>query len=312
MISLRQHAVSIAAIFLALAIGLVLGAHSFGAGLLSSLRNDRAQQATIDRLTAQNASLSAQSDAGDSFIAHSAGRILGGTLAEHSVLVFSTPDAEAADVEAVSKDLTTAGAAVTGRIALAAPFLDSGEGDRLRTAVTNMIPAGAQLSTSAVDQGSIAGDLLGLSLLNDPANGQPRATGQERGLILDTLRGGGFLTTTGDIQPAQLAVVITGPAAKADESGQGSIVARFAGALRARGAGVVLAGREGAAADDGAIAVVRSDPQLSAALTTVDNVDREIGRVTTALGLSEQLAGVTGNYGTGAKAGALTVAALPH
>ncbi|MGW4246144.1 copper transporter, partial [Nocardia sp. NPDC004722] len=162
----------------------------------------------------------------------------------------------------------------------------------------------------AVDQGSLAGDLLGQVLLADPANGQPRGTAQERGLALETLRGGGFLTF-GDVQPAQLAVVVTGDGARAEENNRGTIIARFAGGLRSHSAGVVLAGRYGAAEGPGAIAVARSEGGL-ATVTTVDNVDREIGRITTVLGLTEQLNGGTGRYGTGAKATSLTLAALPR
>lgn len=309
MISLRQHAISVAAIFLALAIGLVLGAHS---GVLGSLRPGHAdQQPQVNALTAQNARLTGQLAASDAFLAGAQGRLLGGTLADHSVLVFSTPDAAGEDVGAVTKALTAAGATVNGVVALANPFVDAGQGDRLRTAVTNMIPAGAQLQTASVDQGSLAGDLLGLALFTDPVNGHERATPQERGLILDTLRSGGFLTF-GQVQPAQLAVVVTGEGAKAAENGQGSIIARFAAGLRGRGAGTVLAGRAGSADGAGPIAVVRSDGKMNAAVTTVDNVDHEIGRVTTALGLSEQLKGVTGRYGTGARASSLTVAAMPR
>ena len=308
MISLRQHSVSIAGIFLALAIGLVLGAHS---GVLGSLRPGHGDlQPKVNALTAQNARLSGQLAASDAFLTGAEGRLLGGALADRSVLVFSTPDAAGEDVGAVSEALTAAGATVNGVIALANPFVDSGQGDRLRTAVTNMIPAGAQLQTASVDQGSLAGDLLGLALLTDPADGHERATAQERGLILDTLRSGGFLTF-GDVRPAQLAVVVTGDGAKAAENNQGSIIARFAAGLRGRGTGAVLAGRAGSADGAGPIAVVRSEGKLNAALTTVDNVDHEIGRVTTALGLSEQLKGVTGRYGTGARASSLTVAAMP-
>ncbi|MBB5917616.1 hypothetical protein BJY24_006528 [Nocardia transvalensis] len=306
MISLRQHAVSIAAIFLALAIGLVLGAQTFCGGPLHAQRDD----GRTGELTSENGKLTDQLNAADAFIARSSGQLLGGTLADRTVLVFTTPDADEADTEAATKALTTAGAVVTGKIALAAPFADSAQGDRLRTAVTNMIPAGAQLQTGAVDQGSLAGDLLGLAMLTDPATGQPRATDQERSLILDTLRDGGFLTA--DAHPAQLAVVVTGDGAHAEENNQGSIIARFAGGLKAHSAAVVLAGRAGAAEGAGPIAVVRGDSQLGSAVTTVDNVDHEIGRVTTALGLSEQLGGVTGRYGTGTKANSLTVAASPR
>ncbi|TQM26268.1 copper transporter [Nocardia bhagyanarayanae] len=313
MISLRQHATSLVAVFLALAMGVVLGSQTLAADLLSGLRADKTElREQVDALGARNRHLTDQLDAADRFIAGYADRVLGGALGGRSVVVFTTPDADAADVEAVSNGMQTAGATVTGRIALTDAFADATEGDRLRTAITNVIPAGAQLRTGGVDQGSMAGDLLGLVLLLDPGNAQPRSTPQELSLVLETLRGGGFLAY-GDtpVQPAQLAVVVTGDGAKAAENSQGSNLARFAGGLRGRGAGVVLAGRFGAAEGAGPIAAARSDAALATTLTTVDNLDREIGRVTAVLGLTEQLNGGAGRYGTGAKATSLTLAALP-
>ncbi|MDO3648288.1 copper transporter [Nocardia mangyaensis] len=313
MISLRQHAISIAAIFLALAVGVVLGSQTLAADMLSGLRSDKSDlREQVDTLTAQNERLSGQLDAADQFIAGSAGRILGGTLADRSVVVFTTPDADPADVDGVSRALETAGAAVTGRISLAEAFVDAGEGDRMRSALTNIVPAGAQLRTGAVDQGSMAGDLLGLTLLLDPETGQPRSTPQELALVMETLRGGGFLAY-GDtpVRPAQLAVVVTGNGVAAD-TGQGATIARFAGAVRDRAAGTILAGRAGAAEGTAAIAQVRAQAPLATTVTTVDNINREIGRVTTALALTEQLSGGTGSYGTGSTATSLTLVAMPR
>ena len=71
----------------------------------------------------------------------------------------------------------------------------------------------------------------------------------------------------------------------------------------------MLAGRSGAAEGNGPIAVVRADSALSSSLSTVDNVDREAGRITTVLALAEQLDGTSGRYGTGANANAVTVGA---
>ncbi|MBV7707685.1 copper transporter [Nocardia nova] len=304
--SMRRLVVSLAAIFLALAVGAALGAVVRQGGPGGG--DDLAQR--NDALAAANGQLERQVGAADDFIARSAGRILNGTLADHTVLVFTTPDADGGDVDAVTAALTTAGAKVTGRVALTDAFVDASQGDRLRTAVTNMIPAGAQLQTEAVDQGSLAGDLLGLAFLTDPADGADRATAQERGLIVDTLRNGGFLAA-GDFAPAQLAVVVTGSGGRADHNGQGSITAHFAGALRGRGAGLVLAGRAGSSDGSGPIAEVRRENRLDATVSTVDNVDRETGRVTTALGLAEQLGGKTGHYGTGPEATSLSVTASP-
>lgn len=308
MISRRQHTISMVAVFLALAVGVVLGSQVLGVGMLSGLRGERVDlRQRADELTTRNAQLTDQLAAAYGFLGQSTGRILSGTLADRSVLVFTTPDADVADVHAVIETLTAAGASLAGRIALTSAFVDATEGDRLRTAVTNVIPAGVQLPTGAVDHGSLAGDLLGAALLTDPAIGQPRGTEEERELVLETLRGGGFLTAV-EVRPAQLAVVVTGDGMEAEENSRGSIIARFAGGLRGRGAGVVLAGRASAAEGVGPIAVVRSDIALAAAVTTVDNVDREIGRITTALGLVEQLNGGVGRYGTGAEATSLTVA----
>ncbi|AYF77688.1 copper transporter [Nocardia yunnanensis] len=305
MISFRHHAISIAAVFLALAVGVVLGTRT--QGHLFSGSGDRQQ---VDDLRAENGRLNDEVKASDAFLSGAAAKLLTGSLANRTVLVFTAPDADSGDVDAVTAALTTAGATVTGRIGLTGAFTDSSEGDRLRTALVNVVPAGAQLKIDAADQGSLAGDLLGQVLLTDPVGGQAKGTPQERGLALETLRGGGFLTFA-DVQPAQVAVVVTGDGARADENNRGTLVARFAGGLRSHSAGVVLAGRYGAADGPGAIAVARSEGGL-ASVTTVDNVDREIGRITTVLGLTEQLNGGTGRYGTGAKATSLTVAAMPR
>ncbi|MEU7766627.1 copper transporter [Nocardia sp. NPDC049190] len=313
MISVRHHAISIVAIFLALALGVVLGSQTLAADLLSGLRADRTDlRHQVDALSQQNGRLADELAAADRFIAGSSGRILAGTLADRGVVVFTTPDADSGDVDAVTAALQTSGAAVTGRIALTEAFLDAAEGDRMRTAVTNVIPAGAELRTGAIDQGSMAGDLLGLVLLLDPANGQTRSTPEELDLALQTLRGGGFLAY-GDtpVRPAQLAVVVAGNNPGSADKSQGADIAHFAGALRGRGSGVVLAGRSGAADGVGPIAVVRTNAALATQVSTVDNLDRDIGRVTTALALGEQLNGGTGRYGTGAQAASLTLAALP-
>ncbi|NKW67867.1 copper transporter, partial [Rhodococcus hoagii] len=61
MISMRQHAISIAAIFLALAIGVVLGSGLLSTGMLSGLRDDKADlQSRIEDLNTTNNQLNEQ------------------------------------------------------------------------------------------------------------------------------------------------------------------------------------------------------------------------------------------------------------
>ncbi|QBJ94694.1 copper transporter [Rhodococcus sp. ABRD24] len=313
MISLRQHAISIAAIFLALAIGVVLGSGLLSNGMLSGLRDDKAGlQNQIEDLNTQNNRLGEQLNSADSFDAAVADRIVRDSLAQRSVIVVTTPDANPGDVEGINRLIGLAGGTVTGRVSLTKSFVDSVNGDQLRTMVTNIIPAGVQLRTGAVDQGSLAGDLLGSVLLLNPQTAQPQTTPQERVLALDTLRGGGFIEFDGNVAPAQLAVVLTGGGDPDSVGGnRGAVIARFAGAMDGRGAGAVLAGPPSAAEGSGPIAVARADAALSAVLATVDNIDREAGRITVPLALQEQLGGVSGRYGTGPGAVSVTVGAKP-
>ncbi|WP_137724104.1 copper transporter [Prescottella subtropica] len=311
MISLRQHAISIAAIFLALAIGVVLGSGLLSNGMLSGLRDDKSRlQTEIEDLHESNNRFTEQLIAADGFDATVADRIVRDTLAQRPVVVFTTPDTDPGDLEGLTRAVGQAGGSVSGRVSLTESFVDAANSDQLRTLVTNVVPAGTQLRTGAVDQGSLTGDLLGSVLLLNPQTAQPQTTPAERMLALDTLRGGGFVEFDGDVQPGQLAVVLTG-AGNPDNTGgnRGAIVARFAGALDGRGAGTVLAGPTASAEGNGPIAVARADAALAAVLSTVDDVDRESGRITTVLALQEQLAGGSGRYGTGPGAAAVTVGA---
>lgn len=315
MISLRQHAISLVAVFLALAVGVVLGSGLLSGTVTSSLRDDKTDlQNQVNALETDKNALGERLNAADGFDAAVAGRVVGGTLTDRSVVVVTTPDADPGDVDAVTRSVSDAGAAVTGRVGLTESFVSASSGDDLRTRITNVVPAGSQLRTGAVDQGSLAGDLLGTVLLLNADSATPQSTPEELALALDTLRSGGFITyDDGAVAPAQLAVVVTGTAENSvDDGNKGAIVARFAGALDSRGAGTVLAGRPGSATGNGPIAVVRADAGLSAGLSTVDDIDRQSGRITVALALSEQLAGEAGRYGTGPNATAVTVGAAPN
>ena len=309
---MRHHAVSLVAVFLALAVGIVVGSGLLSGSLVSGLRDDKSEmRRELQDAEDRAARLGGQLLAADGFDATVAPRVVRDVLTDRTVLLVTTPDADPADVDALIRTVADAGGRVTGRLALTDSFVGAAGADQLRTTVTNVIPAGVELQTGAIDPGSLAGDLLGAVLLVDPATGEGRSTPEERALALTTLRSGGYIGyDDAEVTPAQTALVLTGePDADSDAAGgnRGALVARFAAALDTRGAGAVLAGRPGAAVGNGAVAVVRADAALSSGLSTVDNLDREAGRITTVLGLREQLDGGAGRYGTGPGASAVTV-----
>lgn len=127
--------------------------------------------------------------------------------------------------------------------------------------------------------------------------------------MLTALRDTGFITYGADrIGAANTALIVTGGALGDDAGNQGATVARFAAGLAPHGSGVVLAGRDGAASGTSAVAVARSDNALTSTVSTVDNVDRESGRITTVLALSALINnGKPGQYGSGQGASAVTV-----
>ena len=129
-----------------------------------------------------------------------------------SVVIFRAPDAKDDDVDAVSKIVGQAGGAVTGTVSLTQEFVDANSAEKLRSVVnSSILPAGAQLSTKLVDQGSQAGDLLGIALLinRDPA--VPPVDDAQRDTVLAALRDTGFIGYGNQhVGAANAAAVVTG------------------------------------------------------------------------------------------------------
>jgi hypothetical protein len=311
-ISLRQHAISLTAVFLALAVGVVLGSGLLSDTLLSGLRDEKRDlQNQINTLTDDKNALNEKLGAADDFDTQVAGRVVHDTLAGKSVVLFRTPDASNDDVDAVTRVVGQAGGTVTGTLGLTQEFVDANSAEKLRSVVnSSIVPAGTQLSTTLVDQGSQAGDLLGIALLAGRDAAAPSVDEPQRQTVLAALRDTGFLAYEKDTFPtANTAVIVTGGGLGDGAGNQGATVARFAAAMAPHGSGTLVAGRDGSATGTAAVAVIRSDASLATAVTTVDDIGAESGRITSALGLQELInTGRTGQYGVGQGAKAVTVA----
>ncbi len=304
---MRQHAVSIIAVFLALALGLFLGSGFIGDRMNALTGTDRDR---IGTLQDENDTLSTRTGNDAAFQKAITGRLVKGALDKRSVLLVTAPNAADADVESLTTLVNEAGGTVSGQLALSDALVRDESASKLRTIVDQSIPSGAQLRVQYTDSGSRLGDLLGVTLLK--RDGQRPASESDRGTVLSALREGGFLEFPhGSITPADLVVVVTGDGLPEDSGAQGQLIGRFAAAMTARGAGGVLVGRTGSAEGGSPIGVVRSDPSLGNAVSTVDNLGQETGRITTILALQEEQHGRTGAYGTAQGATVITVGAEP-
>lgn len=306
----RHFVLALAAVFLALAGGVVLGARVLTDPLVTGLPGDEGDlQQTVEALTDEAAVLNNRLAAADEFDTAMSARIVGGALAGKSVVLLRTPESAEADLDSTIRLVQQAGGSVTGTIALTEEFVDGNAAEKLRSVVVSpIVPPGTQLSTTLTDASAQAGDLLGIALLihRDPAIAP--VDDAARDTVLAALRDTGFVEAPERIGAANTAVIVTGGALPQDAGNQGAAVARFAAALAPHGSGTVLAGRDGAASAISAVAVTRADPGLAAAVTTVDDIGTEAGRITTVLALRALLDGAGAQkYGIGEGVAAVTV-----
>ncbi|MPY80979.1 MAG: copper transporter, partial [Actinophytocola sp.] len=299
MISLRYHIISIAAVFLALAVGVVLGSTTLSGTLLSSLSNEKSELVSkVTDLEAKNNGLRARLADADGFAGAVGPKVVSGLLDKRSVLVVTTEGVAPSERDGVVKLIESSGGSVSGEIKLTEAFTDPNKAEQVSDIAVRLQPAGAKFPTSG-GPGALAGSLLGQTMLLDGKTAKPQTSAGERDAALAGLTDGGFIETTGNVRPAQLAVVLVGDRAHGTGAGDKAVtLAQFATQLDKAGAGAVLAGRPSAADGSGSIGVVRADTAASDILSTVDNLDTQAGMVTTVLALREQLEDGTGRYGT--------------
>ena len=300
MISLRYHAVSVAAVFLALAVGVVLGSSGVSDRVLAAVSTQRDDLgAEVARLTAERDALAAQERAAGEFASRVGPAAVRGLLAGQTVALV-VAGADTADRDGVVGLIGQAGGTVTGLVELTDAVGDPARADQLRELTSQLLPVGAQLP-AASDPGSLVGGLLGGVLL--AREGQLSVSRDDADSVLSGLTSAGFVHPGDAPGAANLVLVLTGGARSGvDAADAAAVYARLAAQLDLAGAGAVLAGADGSAEATGAVGVARADPQVAGRLSTVDDVQSGSGRVATVLALHEQLDGRAGSYGTGPRA----------
>ncbi|MEJ5869395.1 copper transporter [Pseudokineococcus sp. 5B2Z-1] len=309
MIDFRYHLVSLVGVFLALAIGVVLGAgplrDSIGDTLSSQvdlLREDRAQlQGQVDDLSGQLA-------ARDAALAAVAPAVAEGVLDGTTTVVVALPGADGELVEDLSDGVADAGGAVSGVVDLRDAWSDP-EASEARDEVAAALPERALGEVTTEDAGTpalLSAALAGAVVAPDPVlAGTASVAGRE---VLDALAAADLVQLEGDpvLRAATALVVAPAPAqqpADGDAAPGASAELALLQALEATGAGVVLAGPAEAAAEGGAVAVLRGD-DLAGLVTGVDGAGSAAGELAVVLALREQLDGGAGQYGAGDGAGA--------
>jgi hypothetical protein len=317
LIDFRYHLVSIVAVFLALAIGIVLGSTELQGNTLSVLNSTsnslRSQLSAAS--TARNA-YAAQASAADAFVATSESLLLGQghLLAGQELVVIAEPGAPGAVTDGVKKAAVAAGATVTGQVTLQAGFNDlSGATESTLSSINGSIAAsdGTPLNPGTDPQTTYqqqAAQLIaGAILAKAPAGGTAASPGAPGTQATDGGAGGenaqtllkayaqaGFITFTGTpASRATLAVIVTPgsvPAAASSDPANEVLVA-IAGQFAAASSATAVAGAATPSGQAGsAISVVRSS-SASGQVSTIDDADSTQGQITVMQAIARQLAG---------------------
>ena len=160
MISLRYHVVSIAAVFLALAMGVVLGASGVSDRVLSAVSSQRDDLGVqVTRLSAERDVLAARDRAAEEFAARVGPAAVRGLLAGQTVaLVVAGADVQDRDVADELDGQARRDGHRPGRVRLSLTDAvgDPARADQLRELTSQLLPTGAQLP-AAVGHGQPGG-----------------------------------------------------------------------------------------------------------------------------------------------------------
>ncbi len=126
MIDFRYHLVSIVAVFLALAIGIVLGSTELQGPTYNFLNRTTAKlQTELDQATSQRNTAQQQASEGELYAQAIEPAVLHNLLTGQRLLIVTEPGAQSSVVSGINSAAIEAGATVTGQINLAPKFFDA-------------------------------------------------------------------------------------------------------------------------------------------------------------------------------------------
>lgn len=285
MITLRHHVLTIVAVFLALAAGIVLGG-----GPLSEVGPSVAV-AGKDK-DAAPAEDQAGADYSNAFLTAIGPPILGGRLVDRSVAVVTVPGADEQLVTALTDAVASAGGTVTARYSLRDDLVDPGQKSLVDTLGSQLLTQQDDAVAAEASTYDRIGQLLGLALATKEAEGQD-VNGKSRA-ILDAVTGAGLMEKSGEVdRRAPLVLLVLGT--DAGDEGSDAVLAGLTEGLAAQATGVVVVGtlQDGGS---GQLGRLRADP-AAASVASVDGIDTVAGRVATIITLQRSLSTAGGSFG---------------
>jgi hypothetical protein len=298
----RYHVVSIASVFLALAIGLALGVGPLGGGRDGA----RAESAQGERGVADTGARAQDQrrlgELGDELARRAAPGLVRAGLHGRAVTVLVMPGADEVAVEGVADFVGAAGGAVAGVVRAEGRLVDAGNRQLVDELGAQLLDAklrdagvkSAEQADGYERLGALVGRAIGTTTdagaaVDDPAD-----------RILSGLATARLVSSDGDLaRRGSLVVLVAGAGPRGEERREGasSITRSLAEAIAASTDGVVVAGPVASARDSGVVDVIRADSAAAGAVSTVDGLDDAAGQVVAVLALVDEARGQHGHYG---------------
>ena len=303
MIDFRYLVVTIISIFLALTVGIMLGAGFVGDPLARDLENRietvnnevREQREQIDLLRAQNEALTAWAQSAEPWA-------IDGRLNGKDVVLFTLEGADGGVVDGSIGALEGAGANVVTQITLGSKFaLESGpEADQLATIVESVERQPSDVLMDAA--GALGEGAASLAREGDgpteSGEGSAQVTYSE---LLRLLEEEDFISVErnsdeGEVVPSESSFVIAGGNATTRPFDVTAFIRRLSAELTTGATDVVVT--ESSSSQWDLVAAVREDDEINETVSTVDTGESALGHVALVLVLNEPPADPPGHFGT--------------
>jgi copper transport outer membrane protein MctB len=318
-IDFRYHLVSIVAVFLALAIGIVFGSTELQGPTYNFLNRTTAKlQTELDQATGQRNTAQQQASEGELYAQAIEPAVLHNLLTGQRLLIVTEPGAQSSVVSGINSAAIEAGATVTGQINLAPKFFDTSA--TTQDSLNQTTLGVAQTASITLDPGATYQQQAAQVIASEILTTSPASNGQSAsdpaanaGTMLQAYAASQFLSTTGQpATPATLAIVVTPQNAPSDGSADplDQVLIPLVQELAAKSSATVVAGSSSGSGAGSPIAVLRSNNAASQ-VSTVDDADLVSGQTVAIQALATLLGGgKAGSYGFAAN-GATAVAPSP-
>jgi len=310
-IDFRYYLVSIVSIFLALAVGIVLGAgplqQDIGARLTEQIKTLRAEKTQLrtDLDTARR-----NAAARDTFSSAVAPAVLKGRLTGKTVALVVAPGVDADLVKNATASLIAAGAKVGSTVTLNDVWADPSK-ITLRNTVASPFATLATAPAAAGSPDQLAVTVLTHAILAGTDHSTERITASASA-ALNGLAAGDLISVTPDhVVPSSSVVFLSGPVKGSTQQDTDARLAAYVQLVRsldAAGSGVVVAAKSNStdptkSAD--LVAAARKNSDAVKVISTVDDADLPMGLNTLVMALEQQYTGGAGQYGLAGDAKAI-------